>query len=251
MAVQMQIYQREEIGLEVLERAERGKGPVGRLRREQQMLPGVLYGHGQDPLAFKIEVIALERALSQGGQNAIFLLEQDGQTERSVVREIQDHKVTGAIMHVDMLRIDPTEVVRVDVPLVTVGVPVGVSVGGGGLQQTLTHLQMECLASELPSRVEIDITGLEIDQSIHVSDLLDQETRIANEGDVSIVSVLPPRITVDEELEAEAEALALEEGVELEEGEEPAEGEREGEGEGEAAAAEDGDAADGDKADGS
>jgi large subunit ribosomal protein L25 len=239
MAVKMQVYQREEIGLPVLDREERGKGPVGRLRREQQMLPGVVYGHNQAPISFKIEVRALERALSQGGQNAVFLLEQDGKSERSVVRDIQYHKVSGAIMHVDMLRIDPTEVVRVDVPLVTVGVPVGVRIGGGGLQQTLTQLQMECLASELPSRIEIDITDLEIDQSIHVSDMLDQETRIANEGDVSIVSVLPPRVTVDEELEAEAE----EAGVEPDEGTDA--------GEGATAAAEGGAVADGDTADGS
>ena len=240
MAVKMQVYQREEIGLPVLEREERGKGPVGRLRREQQMLPGVLYGHNQAPLSFKIEARELERALSQGGQNAVFLLEQNGQSERAVVRDIQYHKVSGAIVHVDMLRIDPNEIVRVGVPLVTVGVPVGVSIGGGGLQQTLTQLQMECLASELPSRIEIDITDLEIDQSIHVSDLLDQETRIANEGGVSIVSVLPPRITVDEELEAEA----AEEGIELDEETDEA-------GEVDAAAAEGGPAADGDTADGS
>ena len=192
------------------------------MRREQHLLPGILYGHKQEPVVFKIEDRALERALSAGGQNAIFLLNRDGQADRAVVRDIQYHKVTGAIMHVDMLRIDPTELVRVDVPLVTVGTPVGVSVAGGGLQQTLNFLQMECLASELPSRVEIDITPLEIDQSIHVSDILDQDERIMTDGGVSIVSVLPPRLTVDEELEAEAE----EEGVELAEGEEaPVEGE--------------------------
>ena len=220
MAVEMQIYQREEVGLTISDRPQRGKGPVGRLRREDHMLPGILYGHKQDPLAFKIAARSLERALSQGGQNAIFLLQFDGngaEPDRAVVREIQYHKVTGDIMHVDMQRIDPDERVRIDVPLVTTGIPVGVRIGGGGLQHTLTQVQMECLASELPSRIEIDISDLEIDQSIHVGDLLDQEKRITTEAGVAIVSVLPPRLTVDEEIELAAE----DEEVELEEGEVP------------------------------
>ncbi|MFH1566646.1 MAG: 50S ribosomal protein L25 [Gemmatimonadota bacterium] len=219
MAVQLTVHQREEIALSIAERAERGNGPVGRLRREQGMLPGVVYGHRRAPFSFRIATLALERALSSGGSNAIFVLqhEGDGEVERAVVREIQYHKVRGDILHVDFLRIDPDEVITVSVPIHTVGTPVGVRIGGGAVQHSLNELEMECVASELPSRVEIDIADLEIGDSIHVRDLLDQEKRIVTEPEITIVSVLSPRLTIDEELAKVAEAEAL--GVVAEPGE--------------------------------
>jgi large subunit ribosomal protein L25 len=199
ISVQLEIFKREEIALQVQSREEKGKGPVGRLRRLTGMLPGVIYGHTQDPFCFKAEVRTLERVLGQGGQNAVFLVDVAGRNqapERAVVREIQYHKVRGDIMHVDLLRVDPEERLRVNVPIVTKGVPAGVRTGGGALQQTLTLVEMECVASELPSRLEIDITDLEVGQSIHVRDLLSQEGRITADPGVTIVSVLSPRLVV-------------------------------------------------------
>ena len=226
MPVDLKIYQRETSELTIEPRPERGKGPVGRLRREQAMLPGILYGHKLEPLAFKIEAHDLERALASGGQNAIFVLneKEDGKAERAVVREIQYHKVRGHVLHVDFLRIDPDEELTIAVPMQTTGTPVGVRVGGGAVQHSLTSITMSCIASELPSQVSIDISDLEIGDSIHVSDLLEVEPRIVTDGGVTIVSVLAPRLTVEEEEAAEA-AEAAEEAGEAEEGE----GEEDGE----------------------
>ena len=236
MAVKIQIFQREEVALAIQERQEKGNGPVGRLRREENLLPGVVYGQRKQALRFKVPAKLLERALSHGGQNAIFLLQTgNGQdSERAVVREIQYHKVTGDILHVDLLRIDPEEEMRIQVPIITVGEPVGVRTGGGALQQTLSRLEMQCLASELPARIEIEISELNIGDSVHVRELIEQEPRIVTDSGVTIVSVLAPRLTVDEEI-----ALATEEEIELEEGVagEPAAGE-EAAGEGEASGGE-------------
>jgi len=221
MAVKMEIFQREELALTIQERHEKGDGPVGRLRRLENMLPGVVYGHGQEALSFKVQAKLLERALSQGGQNAIFLLQLDanGQAdERAVVREIQYHKVTGDILHVDLLRIDPEEQLRVQVPIVTIGEPEGVRTGGGALQQTLSRLEMLCLATELPARVEVEISELEIGDSVHVRELVEQDSRITTDPEVTIVSVLAPRLTVDEEIALAAEEEEVE-GEELVEGE--------------------------------
>jgi large subunit ribosomal protein L25 len=225
MAVAVKIYQRETKELTLESRPERGKGPVGRLRREQAMLPGIVYGHKLEPQSFKIAAHTLERALASGGRNAIFVLREEGKdsAERAVVREIQYHKVRGDIMHIDFLRINADEEYTASVPLVTAGTPVGVSIGGGALQHSLNAVDMHCVASQMPSRIEIDITDLQIGDSIHVSDLLESEARIATEGDVTIVSVLAPRLTIEEEEEAEAEAAA--EGIE---GVEEAEGDAEG-----------------------
>jgi large subunit ribosomal protein L25 len=218
-AVKMQIYRRDEIELDIEKRTESGKGPVGRLRREAGKLPGIVYGHNQEPVSFKVSTLSLERALSKGGQNAVFLLQMNGNgtSGRAVVREIQYHKVTGDILHVDMLRIDPEEHLRVEVPISSLGVPVGVHVGGGAVQHSLQRLEMVCLASELPSRVEIDISELEIGSNIHVSDLLEQDSRITTDPAITIVSVLSPRLTIDEEQPVEDEEPL--EGEALEDGE--------------------------------
>lgn len=206
MAVSLKIYQRETKELSMAKRDERGKGPVGRLRREAAMVPGVVYGHHQEPFAFKIAQRELERALAAGGQNAIFILHGGTGDERAVVREIQYHKVRGSIEHVDFLRINPNEEYTASVPLTTRGIPVGVRIGGGAVQHSLNAIDMTCVASAMPSQIEIDITDLQIGDSIHVRDLLEQESRIVSDPDVTIVSVLTPRLTIDEELEAEAAA---------------------------------------------
>jgi len=226
MAVQLKVNKREEISLSIQQRTERGKGPVGRLRREQSMLPGIVYGHRQDPYSFKIGAIELERALSRGGSNATFVLQRDGgDEERAVVREIQYHKVRGDIVHVDFLRIDPTEEITISIPINTSGTPVGLREGGGAVQHSLTELQMTCVAAELPSSLEIDIDALEIGDSIHVRDLLESEGRIVTDPDSTIVSVLSPRLTIDEELALAEEEAAEGEEIEGEEGAEGAEGE--------------------------
>jgi len=212
--VPLKIHARELVSLKVAPREEQGKGPVGQMRRLHGQLPGVIYGHKQDAECFKTDAHSLERILSKGGQNAIILIEHEEsskESEQALIREIQYHKVSGDAMHLDLLRIDPTETLRANVPIITVGVPEGVRTEGGSLQQALTALEMECVVSEMPSAVEIDITSLQIGDSLHVSDLIEQEPRITSEGVRTIANVLVPRLIADdeagdEEEEAEAEA---------------------------------------------
>ena len=205
-AASIKIYNREEVMLDVQSRPERGKGPVGRLRHFDDQLPGVLYGLGVEPLSFKANERVLERALAKGGQNAIFLVKvagRDQEAERAVVREIQYHKVRGNVMHVDLLRIDPEAKLRVTVPVVTSGIPEGVRTGGGALQQGANQLEMECLATDLPARIEIDVTDLGLGESIHVSDLLEEEARILTDSSITILNVLMPRLITEDEVEGE------------------------------------------------
>jgi large subunit ribosomal protein L25 len=116
-------------------------------------------------------------------------------------------------MHLDLLRINPSETLKAEVPLVTVGVPDGVRNGGGALQQTLTSIEVEAVVSEMPAAIEINITSLVIGDSLHVSDLVDQEPRITTDPARTIVNILAPRLSG-----ASASASAEEE--EEEEGEE-------------------------------
>lgn len=211
--VPLKIHARELVSLKVAPREEQGKGPVGQMRRLHGQLPGVIYGHKQDAECFKTDAHSLERILSKGGQNAIILIEHEEsskESEQALIREIQYHKVSGDAMHLDLLRIDPTETLRANVPIITVGVPEGVRTEAGSLQQTLTALEMECVVSEMPSAVEIDITSLQIGDSLHVSDLIEQEPRITSEGVRTIASVLVPRLIVDDEAESEEEEAEAE-----------------------------------------
>ena len=199
-----------QVPLKIQSREEQGKGPVGQMRRLHGQLPGVIYGHKQDAECFKTDAHSLERILSKGGQNAIILIEHEEsskESEQALIREIQYHKVSGDAMHLDLLRIDPTETLRANVPIITVGVPEGVRTEAGSLQQTLTALEMECVVSEMPSAVEIDITSLQIGDSLHVSDLIEQEPRITSEGVRTIANVLVPRLIADDEAGDEEEEL--------------------------------------------
>ena len=205
VSVAMQVFQREEIALSVEDRPERGKGSVGKLRREQGMLPGVLYGHKRDPYHLKTNARTLESAMSTGGSNAIFLVRHQGaDEERAIVREIQYHKVRGDIMHFDLLRIDPQEVLRVSVPVTTVGLAAGVR-SGGALQQTQQTVEIECPVSEMPSRIEVDVSPLEVGDSVRVSDLLEHDERIVTDVQQTILTLLAPRVA-DEVVEKAEDA---------------------------------------------
>ena len=206
--VPLQIQAREQVALKVQSRREQGKGPVGQLRRLQGHLPGVIYGHNQPSESFKTDAHSLDRILSKGGQNAIILVEHeesDKGSEQALIRDIQYHKVRGDVLHLDLLRIDPSETLRANVPLLTEGVPEGVRNEGGALQQTLTSIEMECVVSEMPAAMVIDISSLVIGDSLHVSDLLEQEPRITTDPSRTIVNILAPRLVAAEEEAEEPE----------------------------------------------
>ncbi len=226
--VPLKIHARQQVSLKVQPREEKGKGPVGQMRRLQGQLPGVIYGHKQAAESFKTDAHTLEGILGKGGQNAIIVIEHqesDKESEQALIRDIQYHKVRGDAMHLDLLRIDPSETLRANVPIVTVGVPEGVRTEGGSLQQTLTSLEMECVVSEMPSSIEIDITSLIIGDSLHVSDLMEQEPRITSDPVRTIINVLMPRLVAEEDEEVEGDGI--EGAAEGEEG--AAEGEEGGE----------------------
>lgn len=208
--VPLKIHARQQVSLKVQPREEKGKGPVGQMRRLQGQLPGIIYGHKQAAESFKTDAHALEGILGKGGQNAIIVIEHeesDKESEQALIRDIQYHKVRGDAMHLDLLRIDPSETLRANVPIVTVGVPEGVRTEGGSLQQTLTSLEMECVVSEMPSSIEIDITSLVIGDSLHVSDLMEQEPRITSDPVRTIINVLMPRLVAEEDEEVEGDGI--------------------------------------------
>jgi large subunit ribosomal protein L25 len=221
--------------LNVKPREETGKGPARQLRRED-WIPGVMYGHGEDTDHVKVQRKELNTVLERiNVDNTLVDVELDGRDGGVpvLIREIQRNPVRRDILHVDLFRIRADEKIRVLVPLELTGKPEGVRNSGGILQQNRHEIEVECLPDEIPEKFELDVTELEIGDSLHVSDLTTGDVRPLEEQDLTLCTVVPPTII---EVEEEEEDVDLEElepevigEVDEEEAEELAEGEEPGE----------------------
>lgn len=221
-------------------RTETGKGAAGRLRRSGYV-PAIMYGHGEEPSTLKVEAKELGMLLERisADNTLVDLTTEGGESKKVLIREIQRHPYKSEILHVDFFHIREDEKIRVEVPLHFVGTAAGVKNSGGILQQNRHQIEVECLPGEIPEFFELDVSSLDIGDSLHVADLNTGGVRPLEELDLTLCTVVPPTvITVEEEEEAEAALEELEpevigrmreeEGEELE-GEEVEREEEEGE----------------------
>ncbi len=199
-------------------RTEAGKGVARKLRRNGKV-PAVLYGQGEC-LLLTLRPDALRKLLrAHGGSTTILTLSITGgtsHTTRSVlVRDYQVDPVTGQLLHADLFEISMDKPIRIKVPVSVVGgVPKGVK-EGGVIHHNLRDLHVECLPAAIPDRIEVDASGLEVGQGIHVRELTPLTgIRFLEESDQMVVSVAAPIS------EAKLEAL-LTSGAVVEEGKEP------------------------------
>lgn len=211
-------------------RNEAGKGVARKLRRSGR-IPAVYYGRGEAPISITIGLKELEEIIHQsGGSNVIVDLkvEGDGAGDRkAIIREIQRDPVEGNILHLDLQHISLTERITVEVPIVLVGTPIGVKDGGGILEHLLREVEVECLPTDIPSKLEVEVSGLNIGDSLHVSDLKADRVTIKTEADRAIAAVVPPTI-LEEVKPAEEGAPTEPELVKEKKEEEAAEGGKEG-----------------------
>jgi large subunit ribosomal protein L25 len=182
-----------------------GKG-VARKSRMRGNIPGVIYGEGEASVPFeanKDDFQALIHTVS--GENVIvdLKLEGDASDRKAIIREIQRDPLKGTILHFDLQHISLTEKVTVDVPIVVTGVPIGVKDFGGILEHILREVKVECLPTEIPPKVELDVTSLKIGDSIHVSELTVEKVTVLTDPERTVVTVLPPAA---EEVPVEAAA---------------------------------------------
>ena len=184
-----------------------GKGVARKLRSDGRV-PAIVYGHGREPQALSINTRELERLLDHiSAENTVIDLDIDGKASRTLIREIQRHHFKRQILHVDFQELVAGEKVTVSIPIVLMGVPDGVRMDGGILDQTMRELEVEVDPSSIPNHVELDVTKLTIGSSIHVSDLsLPEGVAVLDDPDASVCVVSAPRAVV--------EAAPVEEGVE-------------------------------------
>jgi len=190
-------------------------------------VPGVLYGFGAAAEPIQIKMAELHPVLKQAhGTTLLIDLEVEGGDGpvTSVIREVQRDPVTREILHCDLLKVDMTRKYLVTVPVVVNGEAVGVKTYGGILDVHLREIEIRCLPGEIPESYEVDVTDLEIGDSIRVDQIAHGTEEFVTHSDVTVVSVAAPRKMVEEEKPEEAEeeaAEAAEEGTEAEEGEGP------------------------------
>ena len=197
-----------------------GSAEARRLRR-QGLIPGVLYGR-EAPVAISIPERDLRAALSgSAGSNAVLdVVVDSGNTHSSVLKEYQLEPVRGRITHVDLQEVRLDQPIHATVPLHLVGEAPGAT-EGGVLTQSVTELNVEALPLEVPASVDFDVSGLQIGESAHLSQVsLPDGVTLLDDGDTVFTSVTLPSVFE----EPEAEEVEGEEGVEGEapEGEEPA-----------------------------
>src|SRR5271167_1562016 len=136
-------------------------------------IPAVVYGAGQESVAVAVDPKVITRILhSDSGHNTIFDLNVEGSaTVKAMIVDWQHEPIKGALLHIDLKRIAMDKMMTVSVPIQLIGVPTGVKNQGGILEHVLREVEIECLPSDIPSHLDVDVTTLELNHAIHVSDL--------------------------------------------------------------------------------
>jgi large subunit ribosomal protein L25 len=218
----------ERITLQVAERERTGSREARRLRR-QGLIPGVLYGRGKEPHAVTVPERELRHALTGGsGLHAILDVVVEGQSDSypSILKEYQQDPIRGGVIHVDLqeVRLDQAIAAQVNVALVGGEDSPGVR-EGGVLSQVSREINVEALPLEMPEHLDLDVSGMEIGDTLRLSDLrVPEGVKLLDDLEETVLATLtlPTRI-VEPEVEEEEEAELLE-GEEAPE-EAPAEGE--------------------------
>jgi large subunit ribosomal protein L25 len=223
--------------LSAQERPERGTRATKRLRRDG-LVPGVVYGGGEgDAVSFKVDARVLRQVLVDG--SALIDLEVGGKTLPVIVKDQQLHPVRDEVMHIDLLEVRLDEKIQTTVGVQVEGAEEAPGIKEGGVLEHVTHqLNIEALPTALPDSIIVDVSGMEIAATMHLSELTPPEgVEFLDDPEETIIAtvVVPTEVEEPEEIEEETELVGEEvEGEEAEaaeEGEEPAapEGEAEGE----------------------
>jgi large subunit ribosomal protein L25 len=216
-----------QVSLKATRRTAMGRNAVKKVKAAQAV-PAILYGSGVEPTPLQLERRAIDTLLAHAvGENILVNLEiEDGGKSGgrlALINEVQHHPVNQAVLHVDFQAVSMNETLVAEVVIEPTGEAVGVKTGGGLLEQSLRSVEVECLPKDLPEKISVDVSNLELGSALHVSDLPALPgVKYLAEGEVTVFLVSEPKVT---EEAAPTEGAATEPEVINEK--KPAEGEAE------------------------
>jgi large subunit ribosomal protein L25 len=184
-------------------RSDTGKGAARKLRAAGRV-PAVIYGHRREPQGLSLDARTLGLTLERVSASSVFELALGGTTVRALIREVQRHPVSRALVHVDFQELVAGERVTMRVPLAFVGVAEGVRNQGGLLEEVTRELEISADSANIPDRIDVDVSALTIGHPLHVRDLaVPQGVTVLTDAGATVVQVSPPRL--EEETAASAE----------------------------------------------
>jgi large subunit ribosomal protein L25 len=206
----------EFIELKANTRAGIGKGRARSLRREGS-IPAILYGPKTEPVLLSVNTREIEQVLKKGniGQTLLnIMIQNNGETavtRSAMLKALQRHPVSRNFLHADFYEFSMDRKLRVKIPVVTKGIPLGID-KGGMLQIIRREVEVLCLPNEIPEKIEIDVSGLDVGESVHVNDLpREGNIEIPAEVNFTVVTVVGAKaekveVAEGEAVEGEAEA---------------------------------------------
>ena len=201
----------EKVIIEAKERKTINKQSRNSLRNEGRV-PGVLYGSRMETIPIDVTRAAIHPVVFTAKTNLISLKIDGHEEYECVVKDIQFDPVSEKVLQFDLIRLTRGEKIQLDVPVRLLGSAVGVK-EGGLLQESLHKLNIECLPINIPQSLEIDVTDLNVGDSIHVADLSFEHITILNPEGTIVVSVVLPKVEKEVEPAEEGEEIAEEEGA--------------------------------------
>jgi large subunit ribosomal protein L25 len=201
-----------------------GSRAVRRLRREGRV-PGVVYGGGENPVAFDVDARELRHALHASG--AVLELAIEGQTSNVVLKDAQHHPVRGETLHVDLVRVRMDVAIQTPVLLDLTGADEAPGVREGGvLEQTVRELNIEALPGDVPESITFDASGLEAGATVTLAEITPPpNVTLLEDPETVVATITAPRLELETDDEIETETERVGEGEAAAEGEAGAEGE--------------------------
>ncbi len=213
----------DQVILNAEDRKEDGKSS-NRLLRRNGSIPAVIYGGSKDPIRVSIlEKDITKAALVPGFSTQILSVSVSGNNENVIIKEIQRHPASERVLHADLMRVNPDTKISISVPVRFINEEncIGVKMHGGAISRLINNIDINCLASNLPEYIEVDVENMDIGDSVFLSALSLPEgveipsLALGDDRDQAVVSVAEPKSM---EVETEIEEVIGEEGAEGEEG---------------------------------
>ena len=215
----------QEFVIEAFPRGDQGRGASRRLRREERKIPAIIYGGKKEAVSISIWHNELKKALeNEAFFSHILTIELEGKKESVILKDLQRHPYKPLLTHADFLRVDKDHEIHVNVPLhfLNEETAPAIKLQGGVANHQINEVEVICLPQNLPEFLEVDMTAVEMDQVVHLSDLkLPKGVRIAallqgEDHDLPVVAIHKPRAAKTEDTDEGEDGEAGEEGEDKE-----------------------------------